>query len=415
MLNNDTFISNNSSSYSNHSNIKENCNTSMNKSNFSESINEFPFFIASLIYIINETKILDKYISERNNIEKYIEKESYKCFYSILDALDCINNIEKNSSFKIFALNIQNLYKEEITKKINKNISYNDNCNNSNTNNSYDKNINSNSSSNANNHSLNYSISIDSSISNSINSNTSIIKKILIFDYEGVIQYLLGIVIYQNIKNISIYPIIIKDTEFNNVTNKERKKKFVIKIEENSEEEAIQSYENEMEDRQKYTDINIFHNLFLSKILLKNSNNKFEIKKYCQFYFQLKEILGFYKLENIITLNDCFKYFYDKKGKIYISSEFIFLNFGNESNNCKINYGKEFYITLYNGEKVPYRLGGIIVDHEEDNNALISENLDGIKWKIYNRNLDLKKEVQNLNLSLYSNPTLLIYKKNLNH
>ena len=194
--------------------------------------------------------------------------------------------------------------------------------------------------------------------------------------------------------------------------------------EKSTEEEAIKDFEEEMSKKPKV--INDYYNLLLFKLFPfeEVKFGKYKIKCRYLISFEMNKIYEFInknkrKKENEenkeeeITLKDCFDYYYENIGMIYKSPEIMIISFIIESPEHKINYSnnKEFKINLIKGITVNYKLVGIIYEENDELFTIISENLEGKKWKKYNslEQIDIDNE-NKLDYSL-PKPTILIYRK----
>ena len=190
--------------------------------------------------------------------------------------------------------------------------------------------------------------------------------------------------------------------------------------EKSTEEEAIKDFEGEM--RKKPKAINDYYNLLFFKLF------PFEEVKFGKYKIKCRYLISFeiYKIyefklkkeneenkEEEITLKDCFDYYYENIGMIYKSPEIMIISFIIESPEYKINYrnNKEFEINLIKGISVNYKLVGIIYEESDELFTIISENLEGKKWKKYNSVEQIVIDNENkLDYSL-PKPTILIYRK----
>ena len=172
-----------------------------------------------------------------------------------------------------------------------------------------------------------------------------------------------------------------------------------------TEDEALKAI-NETLDKEPEK-IKEIYDLFFFKNIVIISDNELRIKFKYGFHFIINDILKDNQLPKEITLNDCFNYFY-KKAKIYLPAEIMIIIIDNDDPNYKVKYEKEIYINLHNGKKLLYKFGGIIMEIDYQSKLIISESLDGKKWKKFNN-----KIVDNIDINYerLSQPSILFYKK----
>jgi hypothetical protein len=345
-------------------------NPPTDKSNSSESSNfkQYPSIISSLIYLIRETKLYTFFKNKKDIIEKLFDrnKEKNKKFYYVLDSLEYLDN-EQKLNFKQCVINIQNILDKINLEKSNPN---------------------------------------NNSISSLSNSSMFLNKSQFSASLESIILKFFDKIIYQYSKEL-----IIKEKNID--------VDHSIKLtEKSSEEEAIKDFEEQLSKKPK--GINDYYNLIFLKLFSfeEVKFGKYKIK--CRYFisFDMKNIYEFMKQNkaNIvkeITLKDCFAYYYKTEGMIYKSPEIMLISFIIESPEHKINYNnnKELEINLIKGKSVNYKLSGIIYEKNDEFCAIISENLEGKKWKKYNSEgqIDIDNE-NNLDYSL-PKPTILIYRR----
>jgi len=346
--------------------------TGNSKSSESSILKNNPSIISSLIFLIKETKLYE-FFKSKKDIAKILfdkDREKNKLFYYLLDSLEYLDNKQK-ISFKQCINNIQNIFEKFNLEKSNS--------------------------------------SIISSISSSSISNSSAIINISQFSFslDAAFLFFFDKIIYKYIKELII---------------KEKKIAVVhsIRLEaKSSEEEAIKNFEEEMSEKPK--EINDFYNLFLFKLFPfeEVKVGKYKIKSKYFLSFEMKKIYEFmnHKKENKddeeITLKDCFAYYYGKEGIIYKSPEIMLFFFIIESPEYKINYNnnKELEINLIKGMIVNYKLAGIIYEENDEYYTIISENLEGKKWKKYG--FEEQIVIDKLDYSL-PKPTILIYRREKN-
>ena len=172
-----------------------------------------------------------------------------------------------------------------------------------------------------------------------------------------------------------------------------------------TEDEAIKVINETLDKEPKK--IKEIYNLFFFKNIINASGNEFRIKLKYGFHFIINDIVKDNQLTKDITLNDCFDYFY-KKAKIYLPAEIMIIIIDNDDPNYKVKFEKEIHINLYDGKKQIYKFGGIIMEIDFQSKLIISESLDGKKWKKFNNiivdNIDI-------NYERLSQPSILFYKK----
>ena len=331
---------------------------STESSNF--NFNQYPSIISFLIYLIRETKLYIFFKNKKDIIKKSFDrnKEVNKIFYYVLDSLEYLDNKQK-LYFKQCANNIQNFIDNSLKT---------------------DK-----------------SSVISSMILDKSQFFESLENTILIFFDKIIYDYSKKLIIKEN--NIAVI-------HSNKLTDK------------SSEEEAIKDFEEELSKKPK--GIKDYYNL-LFFILFSFENvklGKYKMKIRYFLSFNMKNIYEFMKQNKIntekeITLEDCFDYYYKTEGMIYKSPEIMLISFIIESTEHKINYNnnKEFEIKLIKGMHVNYKIAGIIYEKNDEFFAIISENLEGKKWKKYNSEGQI--DIENENKLDYSlpKPTILIYRR----
>lgn len=172
-----------------------------------------------------------------------------------------------------------------------------------------------------------------------------------------------------------------------------------------TEDEVIKAIDETLEKEPKI--IKEIYDLFFFKNIKYVSDNEFKYKFKYGFHFIINDILKDSQLSNDITLNDCFDYFY-KKEKIYLPAEIMIIIIDNDDSNYKVKFEKEIQIKLYDGTKQFYKFGGIIMEIDFQSKLIISESLDGKKWKKFN---NIIVDNVDLNYERLSQPSLLFYKK----
>jgi hypothetical protein len=172
-----------------------------------------------------------------------------------------------------------------------------------------------------------------------------------------------------------------------------------------TEDEAIKVI-NEILDKEPKK-IKEIYELFFFKNIVIISDNEFRIKFKYGFHFIINDILKDNQSPKEITLNDCFDYFY-KKEKIYLPAEIMIIIIDNDDSNYKVKFEKEIHINLYDGKKLLYKFGGIIMEIDFQSKLIISESLDGKKWKKFN---NINVDNIDINYKILSQPSILFYKK----
>lgn len=328
------------------------------------SINKYPSIISPLIYLIRETKQYEFFKSKKDLIKKKFDrnKDQNKDFYYVLDSFQYLDTKQKI----YFKQSINNIQKQLDRINLENNSSKNSDLSNSSM------------------------MSVRSQFFSSL---------------EDVITDF-----FKKIYNFS-----------RNLITKEMKIDVIHSIRlkvENSEEEAVKDFEEEMSKKPK--GINDFDNLFFFKLfpIKEVKEGKYKIKRRYFLTFEIKKIIEFMnqKIENKdkeITLKDCFAYYNEIEGKIYESPEIMIIYFIIESPEHKINYNdnKEFEINLIKGRSVNYKLSGIIYEEKDEYFTIISENLEGKKWKKYNSEEQIVIDNENKLDYCLPKPTILIYKR----
>ena len=345
-------------------------NLSTDKSKSTESsINKYPSIISPLIYLLRETKQYDFFKSKKDLIKNKFDrnKKKNKDFYYVLDSFEYLNTKQK-IYFKQSINNIQKLLDKINLDSIN----------------------------------LENNSSKNSYLSNSSRMS---VRSQFFSSLEDVITDFFKI-IYNYSRNL-----ITKEMKIDVIHS------IQLKVE-NSEEEAVKDFEEEMSKKPK--GINDFYNLFFFKLfpIEEVKEGKYKIKRRYFLTFEIKKIIEFMnqKIENKnkeITLKDCFAYYNEIEGKIYESPEIMIIYFIIESPEHKINYNdnKEFEINLIKGRSVNYKLSGIIYEEKDEYFTIISENLEGKKWKKYNSEEQIVIDNENKLDYCLPKPTILIYKR----
>lgn len=190
-----------------------------------------------------------------------------------------------------------------------------------------------------------------------------------------------------------------------NISNLENEPKFMTYT---TEDEAIRAINETLDKEPKK--IKEIYDLFFFKNIIKASDNEFRIKFKYGIHFIINDIVKDNQLSKDITLNDCFDYFY-KKVKIYLPAEILIIIIDNDDDsNYKVKLEKEIRIDLYDGKKLLYKFGGIIMEMKTDyqSKLIISESLDGKKWKKFN---NINIDTIDINFERLSQPSILFYKK----
>jgi len=173
-----------------------------------------------------------------------------------------------------------------------------------------------------------------------------------------------------------------------------------------TENEAIRVINDTLEKEPKK--IKEIYDLFFFKNIIKISDNEYRIKFKYGIHFIINDIIKDNQLQKEITLNDCFDYFYKNKN-IYLPAEIMIIIIDNDDySNHIVKIEKEIYINLYDGKKLLYKFVGIIMEIEYQSKLIISESLNGEKWKKFN---NLTADNIDINYAMLSKPSILFYKK----
>jgi hypothetical protein len=225
---------------------------------------------------------------------------------------------------------------------------------------------------------------------NSLLNNANLNENDIIFQNDGILKRIFNDVLL-------IRKIIPNKSNFN-----ENEPNFVTYT---TEDEAIKVI-NETLDKEPEK-VKEIYDLFFFKNIAIISDKEFTIKFKYGFHFVINDILKDNQSPKEITLNDCFDYFY-KKAKIYLPAEIMIIIIDNDDSNYKVKFEKEIHINLYDGKKLLYKFGGIIMEIDFQSKLIISESLDGKKWKKFN---NINVDNIDINYKILSQPSILFYKK----